>query len=1224
MRPSGRAWRGRGWACAAIALAAGAALALEDSFDPVGALPSPPAATDGTFGRVVNNTPYPTAVTSVNGLAYDPGSNTLWVTDPRSNLLHEIDRAGKQLRASYPLPDGSAADAAWDGSAVWYSDLTRNEIYRLDPATGAPLTSFTPPGPAGFTEGLTWDGSSLWMSNAGDGNLYRTDTAGTVQQACKAPASSGGADGLAYDAVNGLLLMVGYDRGLYRLDPVSCAVLQGPVPIAGPNNGLAFDGFLAWDGQNDVDVLREYDVDTPTDSAGIPLPIVSEEARGSITDARQGSSVAAAGDLDGGGLDQTFHDFIAGAPGYSDPAAGVPVEAGAALVYLGADNTTDRVTPDLVFTGEAAHDRAGVAVAGDFDFNGDGIPDLLIGAEQVDRSAAVPRPTGAGKVYLIYFDPGDVAHYPHLGDPAIADTVSLGRVGQPGGIPGVVFTGVTTGDQTGFAVAGGGRVNPGPGQDLAIGAPGADTAQGVDSGVVYVIFDDPGLSGTIDLEDVAGSVPGVVYEGAAAGDGLGFSVAFPGDVVEPGGDDLAMGAPFADPDLGGLDAPLADAGATYVPSGGDLQSGIIETCDIGGGVAGAQILGDQAGMQSGYSVAGGGDNLQNGEADLLIGAPLFDVATAADQTLSDVGAVFQSSGALAAGIIETCDIGGGGVVGTDRTPVDGVQYHGDVPDGRLGTAVSGVGDATASGGDDVALGAPGTDPGGLIDAGTVYVVQETTGSAGFAQGGSFSGIIETCDIGGGTAGRQLNGVQPGEASGSSLAGTGDLSGDADTDFVAGSPGKDQTGQTDAGAVWLVLESHTLATFSDNPPVADASATVTPAECDGNLAATVLLDGSFSTDPDSAPGTNDDIVLFEWFEGQSSLATGEIAPVSLGLGVHDVTLRVTDSFGADDTDLVSITVRDSQGPLGGVTGPSAGVCRGPTELPVLVTDDFDDVCDPSFTRGYDPPPGPSYDTHGDYTVTVSATDGAGNLSTDSVSFTIDTVPPAVTILFPPSGTLDIGADLPIDVIFDATDDDGAAGAVVHETMFLDDCLVYDGFAYGDGDGLLQDETISLSETELCRVLAHCGFSSLVMPVLRVEATDCGGNLASASVEFVGDLAIDPGVCVPISTRIEDPVATVADWDEHANVDHYDVVRGNLASLRVVISGREPVVDLGTVSCIESRSADTTTAGHEDQAMPAPGQVFFYVIRSFDGQVETRYGRASNRLERVVQAGEGDCH
>ena len=54
----------------------------------------------------------------------------------------------------------------------------------------------------------------------------------------------------------------------------------------------------------------------------------------------------------------------------------------------------------------------------------------------------------------------------------MTDFVDLSLVG--GAIPGVVFTGTSLGDQAGFAVDGGGQVNPGTGQDIIIGSPGAD------------------------------------------------------------------------------------------------------------------------------------------------------------------------------------------------------------------------------------------------------------------------------------------------------------------------------------------------------------------------------------------------------------------------------------------------------------------------------------------------------------------------------------------------------------------------------------------------------------------------------------------------------------------------------------------------------------------------------------------------------------------------------
>ena len=94
-----------------------------------------------------------------------------------------------------------------------------------------------------------------------------------------------------------------------------------------------------------------------------------------------------------------------------------------------------------------------------------------------------------------------------------------------------------------------------------------------------------------------------------------------------------------------------------------------------------------------------------------------------------------------------------------------------------------------------------------------------------------------------------------------------------------------------------------------PPVADAGDDQT-VECPSP----VTLDGSGSTDPDSTEGTNDDIVLFEWFLGETKIATGEVVEVELPAGTHVVTLKVTDETGATATDDVTVTVNDTEPPV----------------------------------------------------------------------------------------------------------------------------------------------------------------------------------------------------------------------------------------------------------------------------------------------------------------------
>ena len=142
--------------------------------------------------------------------------------------------------------------------------------------------------------------------------------------------------------------------------------------------------------------------------------------------------------------------------------------------------------------------------------------------------------------------------------------------------------------------------------------------------------------------------------------------------------------------------------------------------------------------------------------------------------------------------------------------------------------------------------------------------------------------------------------------------------------------------------------------------------------------------------------------------------------------------------------------------------------------------------------------------------VTARDRSGNAASGSVAFTIDRIPPVVEILSPPAG-VSLPSALPFSIAFRTRDNDGATGDVLHEVVRLDGCTIYDGFAYGDQDGLLGDETLVLDREELCRISNLCGFGRLQDPEIRIEARDCGGNVGFAARTLRGSLALRPGVC-----------------------------------------------------------------------------------------------------------------
>ncbi|MFQ5604657.1 MAG: DNRLRE domain-containing protein, partial [bacterium] len=94
------------------------------------------------------------------------------------------------------------------------------------------------------------------------------------------------------------------------------------------------------------------------------------------------------------------------------------------------------------------------------------------------------------------------------------------------------------------------------------------------------------------------------------------------------------------------------------------------------------------------------------------------------------------------------------------------------------------------------------------------------------------------------------------------------------------------------------------------PVADAGPNQDVTDADNNGSEGVTLDGSGSFDND---GT---IVSYDWSEGGSSIATGLNPAVNLALGVHTITLTVTDNEGATGTDDVVVTVNPGGGGVPG--------------------------------------------------------------------------------------------------------------------------------------------------------------------------------------------------------------------------------------------------------------------------------------------------------------------
>jgi hypothetical protein len=219
----------------------------------------------------------------------------------------------------------------------------------------------------------------------------------------------------------------------------------------------------------------------------------------------------------------------------------------------------------------------------------------------------------------------------------------------------------------------------------------------------------------------------------------------------------------------------------------------------------------------------------------------------------------------------------------------------------------------------------------------------------------------------------------------------------------------------------------------------------------------------------------------------SAASGEFFPVG--------TTQVTCTSEAATSCAFDVTVRDEESPVADIVFPANGSCQAG---PVTVRDESSDNCPATLTRSYDPPPGPTYSSHGHHVVRQTVLDGAQQSSSDTVEFTIDTVPPAVRIVSPPSDQLALPpVSIPINVAFTSADEDGARGGISREVLKLQGCTIFDGQTWGDRDGLLSDESLLITKQRLCQWMSECGFTILYYPKIRAEAVDtCGGNVGAA--------------------------------------------------------------------------------------------------------------------------------
>ena len=422
-------------------------------------------------------------------------------------------------------------------------------------------------------------------------------------------------------------------------------------------------------------------------------------------------------------------------------------------------------TNGFQINGGSQDDFSGFSVSSAGDVNGDGIDDILIGADGSDVGG-----TNSGAAYVVY---GKSAGF--------TTPIALSGLSDPDGFA-INGDGVDFG--AGFSVSRAGNLNSDNHSttsldlgDLVIAAPGANS----DNGRIYVVYGQETFPLDVDLGDLLqapGNAAGYYIDGVA-GSRAGVAVSAAGDVNDDGIDDFLIGADSADP--GGR----TDAGQAYVVFGSGASPPTVS--GLGGltGTNGFAMNGVSSADTAGISVGDAGDVNGDGFDDVIVGSYF---ANGGGSSSGEAYVVFgRSTGSPFPAELELSGLDGS----------DGFAIHGSAPEGQFGRSVGRAGDMNGDGFDDVILGAYYA-PGEATSAGEAYVVFGRDGGSS-----PFSSVLNVSDLDG-SNGFAIHGETDFDSTGFSVSAAGDLNGDGTDDVMVGAP--DRTGSN--GSVYVVMGKNT--------------------------------------------------------------------------------------------------------------------------------------------------------------------------------------------------------------------------------------------------------------------------------------------------------------------------------------------------------------------------------------------------------------------------------